>query len=282
MEDDEPIDDLVERGNSLAECGDHVGAIEIFREVVARGDAYYFLNLGSSLNAIGLTAEAENSFRQGLESGDLDAGYELALLLDELGREDEAIKMHRSLSERGYARSDLSLAWFMHRDGAKAEAAEILESLVSRTDIIGIVAAGMLGFWQWEDGTTDTTEALLRRGLPEYPSAWEALGYLLRESGRPDEAIRLLLDGSAGGVEGTDLALGNVLSDLGRVDEATRAYLRADRREDSRAAYNLALLRREQGDEREYMLWLRRAVSRGDSKALHDLEEGGAEDGGDA
>jgi TPR repeat protein len=142
-----------------------------------------------------------------------------------------------------------------------------------RHELLGEVAAGYLGVVLQEQGRPEAEGWLRRAANERNPHALDALGRLLAEQGKQDEAMDLFRRAADAGsaVGAADLAA--QLELRGDVEGALTAYRRAAHRGASSAARRLSKLLLQRGEEDEGISWVRRAAVAGDLDAANELGE---------
>lgn len=102
-------------------------------------------------------------------------------------------------------------------------------------------------------------------------------GYVLQELGRHDAAFEFYIQAARSGVLEAQVCVANFYVDGSGVGRDLRAaadwYKRAAQRGLPEAAYNLALLHRDQGRHRWYRHWLAKAAAMGDEDAACELAD---------
>ncbi|WP_433061846.1 hypothetical protein [Dactylosporangium sp. CS-033363] len=202
-----------------------------------RGEAIDLLRGG----AFGSTNEAERLAellrREGREAelrdlmtvrGREEAAYALAALLEDQDRLPEAVDTLRAYADRGRVNPSLALGKLLHRHGRGEEAADVLTVAIRAEGTDHGCTRQQLWTMLIEDGRPGAALARLEDLEREFDPAdlvWDRV-WLLREVGRPEEALTLLrtrpdpADAIALRTEA------HILTNLGRRDEAI-AVLRA-------------------------------------------------------
>jgi uncharacterized protein len=155
-------------------------------------------------------------------------------------------------------------------DGAERCYREVIDRQ-DRHELLGELAAGYLGVVLQYQGRPEAEGWLRRAANERNPHALDALGRLLAEQGKQDEAIDLFRRAAAAGsaVGAADLAA--QLELRGDVEGALAAYRRAAGRGASSAARRLGELLIQRGEEEDGIWWLQRAAVAGDLEAANAL-----------
>jgi tetratricopeptide (TPR) repeat protein len=216
------------------------------RRLRATGDPAELIDLGCDLAEAGRQRDAEACFRRAAALGDSVATFNLGNALAAQGRCAEAVAAYE----------------------------EALAAAQEGAALGDPVAAAVVASWRWSMTFDPALEPDLRAGAPYYPSARADLGRLLRDTGRIDEARRVLEHGAKLGETESWLPLGNLYCDeLGDEESAEEAYRAGIRAGDAYCHHNLGLLLAERGDVDGAVEQFRLGVAAGDDLALRALEQ---------
>lgn len=253
-------DALVRKANNLADAGDHVQAMPLFREAIRLGRKDARLNLGNSLEEVGDAEGAIETLSQAWTDGDSNAGYNLACLLQDTGQQSEAINIFEQLAAQNYSAARIPLAWHYRSLGNEHHAFALLNAAIEDPGDAGDLAAGTAGFWRAEAGeSSPEVERLLRRGSDAYPTARAQLAMLLLARGDTLGGEALLERGSTAGEAESLLPLANLKWKNGQIAAAVALFLRSYEQGDKNSAYNLGLLMKERGREADAEMWFERS-----------------------
>jgi tetratricopeptide (TPR) repeat protein len=302
------VDALVDRGCELADLGDHVGAVELFRRAAATGDAVALFDLGNSLSALGRWAEAVDAHQRAARAGELDAWLNLAHALLRLerwaeaetaarravacddpngwnalgqalegqGRAGEAERAFRLAAGRGDPHAALELAYVLRDSGRQLEAWHWAQLAA---DAGQEVAAATLAVWRWDETHDPVLEPRLRAGAEVYEHARTSLSHLLRATDRVEEARALLEEGALRGEVASWLPLGNLYREELDDDVAAAAAYRAGiEGGDLHSHHNLGVLLLDTGDVEGAIEHFSIAAAGGDELAARVLREVLSED----
>ncbi|WP_343923823.1 tetratricopeptide repeat protein [Rhodoglobus aureus] len=191
--------ELTDLGCDAADRGDHDTAILIFTAAIERGEEWAGINLGNSLMTLADVPRAVSAFEHAWRVGkDPDAGFNLAWALDESERVEESREVLQTLCDQGYRIAMEREAWNLRVDDGQLAASEALMLRAAEDNgPDGNRAAGIAGFWMWEDRKDHGAELLLLRGIGHYEEARTALAELFQATARECEAERLLQAGYA-------------------------------------------------------------------------------------
>ncbi|MGY1600927.1 tetratricopeptide repeat protein [Geodermatophilus sp. SYSU D00815] len=263
--------ELIDLGCDLAEAGRQRDAEVCFRRAAALGDSIGSFNLGNALAAQGRCEEAVDAYEAALAAGESDAWRNLGLVLEELGDLAGAMRAYRGAAAAGDPTGWLGLAFLLREQGEREEALAAAQEGAALGDP---VAAAVVASWTWALTFDPALEPDLRAGARHYPSARADLGRLLRDTGRVDEARRVLEHGAKLGETESWLPLGNLYCDeLGDEEAAEEAYRAGIRAGDVYCHHNLGLLLAERGDLDGAVEQFRLGVAAGDDLALRALEQ---------
>jgi len=263
--------ELIDLGCDLAEAGRQRDAEDCFRRAADLGDPVAWFDLGNALAAQGRGEEAVDAYVAALASGEVDAWRNLGLVLEELGDLAGAMRAYTGAGEAGDPAGWLGLAFLLREQGEREQAWVAAEKGAALGDP---VAAAVVASWRWSATFDPGLEPDLRAGAPHYPSARADLGRLLRDTGRVDEARRVLEHGAKLGETESWLPLGNLYCDeLGDEEAAEEAYRAGIRAGDVYCHHNLGLLLVERGDLDGAVDQFRLGVAAGDDLALRALEQ---------
>ena len=162
---------------------------------LAPGDATAHVTLGTVHHRDRNIAEADNCFRRALalDSGHVPARTNLATLYLETGALDDAEREFTAAlrHDPGYIDAVIGLAKVLQRKGRPEDAATVLqphaEKSPSHPDTILMHAESLLLAGRTQDALSRVTNAL--KDLPHSTSIRNFSGHLLRELGRPREAM---------------------------------------------------------------------------------------------
>lgn len=194
------------------------------------------------LREIGQAQSIADSLHQlGAELWSMD-GYEItALDVFRLGAAHGSSDSTRALGD--------ALSWL----GMRAEARPWLERAITEPREDRWWYEGLLGALLWEEPTERSRAIFLLEQASQIDMQFGvALARALRIEGRIAESRRILEDLMERKIYGAALQLGNLLADeFGDVAGAELAYLSGISAGDANSAYNLGVLRAEQGREQE-------------------------------
>jgi tetratricopeptide (TPR) repeat protein len=268
-------DALVDLGCDLAEAGRHADAEQCFRLAAEQGDTVAAFNLGNALAAQRRWAEAVDAYEIALAGGEADAWRNLGLVLEDLGDLAGAMRAYRGAVTAGDLEGGLQLAFLLREQGERDEALAVAEEIAAAGDD---EAAAVVACWRFCTTLDPALEPALRAGADHFPTARTDLAYLLRESGRAEEARWVLELGAKRGEQVSWLPLGNLyreeLGDDEAAEEAFRAGIAAG---DVYCHQNLAVLLADRGDLDGAVEHFRLGAAAGDQLAaqtLRGLEHG--------
>ena len=180
-------------------------------------------NLGSVYRALGDTAEAETWLRKALENGDPQPAYwfNLGNVLSDSKRHEDSAEAYKAAIDLNQhypeAWNGLGVAQLALNQVNEARAAfkKAVDQSPSHPEALYNLAGT-----ERETGNLDEAEALLRQCVEArsgYALAWNALGNVLADQGRSEEALSAFVSGSDWAPEDARIA-SNVLSAMQYVD----------------------------------------------------------------
>jgi tetratricopeptide (TPR) repeat protein len=268
------VDELIDIGCDLADRGEAGGAEYCFRRASELGDAVGAFNLGNCLRGQGRLRDAVDAYELALERGETDAWLNLGMVLGDLGDLAGAMRAYEQAERAGDSAGAVMLAFELREQGERGTAFAAME----RAEGAGHeLAAAVLACWRWCTSLDPALEPALRAAAEHYPSARADLAHLLADTGRVDEARRVLLRGMELGETESMVPLGNLYADVLGDDAAAEAAYRAGAElDDTHAHHNLAVLLERHGDRAGAERHFRQAAAGGDTPAaaaLRDLLE---------
>jgi tetratricopeptide (TPR) repeat protein len=267
----EDADALIDLGCDLADDGRQSEAEWCFRRAAELGDTVGAFNLGNALAAQHRWDEAVTAYEIALAGGEADAWRNLGLVLEDLGDLAGAMRAYRGAADAGDLEGGLHLAFLLREQGEREQAMEVAQELAAAGDA---EAAAVVACWRWCATLDPSLEDELRVGQDHFPAARTDLAHLLRETGRPEEARRVLERGAKLGEQVAWLPLGNfyreVLEDDEAAEEAYRSGISAG---DAYCHQNLAVLLADRGDLEGAIEQFRLGAAAGDQLAAQTLRE---------
>jgi tetratricopeptide (TPR) repeat protein len=230
---------LLFQGALLGQLRRYPEAVTVCRRAVEQmpDSADALANLGNALQQLGQMAEAQSVYRRALrlqpDRVELLSG--LGNVLAAVGKADEAIEI---LQRAKAARVDfpdvytgLGVAWLAKRDFAEALSNFQRRLLLTPGVALGKVHEGLAlrGLNRTQEADNSFTEALASGDRTTLPLAYNMLGTVRAEDGKPEEALqcyRKALELAPGYLAALDNS-GRALEALGRFEEALAVYQRA-------------------------------------------------------
>ena len=270
----EDPDVLIGLGCDLAGAGRAADAEWAFRRAAelsgAAVDTGNAFGIGNSLAARRRWEQAVTAYEVALAAGEPDAWRNLGLVLEDLGDHDGAIRAYRGAADSGDVHGGLRLASLLCERGRVSEAMAVAEALAAA----GPETAALVACWRWCATLDPALEDDLRAGQAHHASARVDLADLLRETGRPEEARRVLERGAKLGEQVAWLPLGNLYREELLDDEAAEeAYRSGIAAGDAYCHQNLAVLLADRGDLEGAVEQFRLGAAAGDEVAAQTLRE---------
>lgn len=211
-----PVDRLVLAG--LLDEQEKLPEAETLLRDLAKTSRRAAHELAELLDRQGKTDEVERLWRDRLAGGDLDATKSLCDLLEEQGRMHEVEQLLRAHAEQRGRHLDrlLNLMTGQHRDG---EVENLLRQHVESGD--GAARSRLIG-WLDENSRPDDAEQLLRAGAAAGQKEHLDLAHFLRRQGRLPEAEQAFRVAVSSGEYAAWWGLIELLQETGRSDEADR------------------------------------------------------------
>jgi tetratricopeptide (TPR) repeat protein len=240
------VDELIDLGCDLADCGRQSAAEWCFRRAADLGDPVASFNLGNCLAGQRRWTEAVEAYEQSIAGGEPDAWRNLGRVLEQLGDLAGAMRAYRGAAEAGDLHGGLELAFLLQEQGEPELALAVAEELAAAGDA---EAAAVVASWRWGSTSDPSLEPALRAGADHFPSARSDLAQLLRDTGRLAEARFVLERGAKLGELEAWLPLGNLYADeLLDVEAAEEAYRSGIAAGDIYCHHNLGVLLADRGD----------------------------------
>lgn len=220
------------------QLGDYAAAVSASKRAVQLlpESSEALANLGNALNQLGQFAEAESAYRKALhmQPGRIELLSGLGNVLAGLGQADEAIEVleRAKLSQADYADvyTGLGAAWL-----SKGEFEKALTHFQQRLELtpgfsLGKVHQGVAlrGLGRTEEAEASFSDALASGDASTMPLAWNMMGTVRVEEGKPEEALACYeraLELNPDYVVALDNS-GRALEALGRFEEALEKYER--------------------------------------------------------
>lgn len=268
--------ELIDRGCSLSEAGEHVEAAWCFQRAVELGETWAAFNLGNELVQLERPLAAIPEYERALAVGETDAWLNLGAVLEGLGDLAGALRAYEQGRLAGDAQAGIQRAYLLRETGERASAAVVMGD-VARTG--SALADAIAACWEWDTSLDPALEPRLRAGAELHPDARVDLAHLLRDTAREDEAVALLRWGAEAGENECLLPLGNLLYDhAGLVDDAEAAYRAGIAAGDTYCHHNLACLLEDEDRLVEALHHYRLGAAAGDALAQRALDALAAED----
>jgi tetratricopeptide (TPR) repeat protein len=269
------VDELIDLGCDLADCGRQSAAEWCFRRAADLGDPVASFNLGNCLAGQRRWTEAVEAYEQSIAGGEPDAWRNLGRVLEQLGDLAGAMHAYRGAAEAGDLHGGLELAFLLQEQGEPEQALAVAEELAAAGDA---EAAAVVASWRWGSTSDPSLEPALRAGADHFPSARSDLAQLLRDTGRLAEARFVLERGAKLGELEAWLPLGNLYADeLHDVESAEEAYRAGIAAGDTYCHHNLAVLLADRGDLEGAVEHFREGAAAGDTLAAEALRDLGAD-----
>jgi tetratricopeptide (TPR) repeat protein len=262
---------LIDLGCDLADVGRQRDAEWCFRRAADLGDTVASFNLGNALAAQQRWAEAVEAYEVAIAGGEPDAWRNLGKVLEDLGDLAGAMRAYRGAVEAGDLEGGLQLAFLLREQGERDAAMDVALEIAAMGDQ---EAAAVVACWRWCATLDPALEPDLRVGQDHFPAARSDLAHLLRETGRPEEARRVLERGAKLGEQVAWLPLGNLYREELEDDEAAEeAYRSGIAAGDAYCHQNLAVLLADRGDLEGAIEQFRLGAAAGDQLAAQTLRE---------
>lgn len=169
---------------------DYEHAATAYQEAAELGDADAMVNLANLLSdELGEPVAAEHWYRRAVDAGSAIAAENLGLMCTDQGRLDDARELFRLATERGSTGGYAGLAKIEVDRGEFERARVLLEIALMEHDVYAYAPLGEVLLLM---DRAQEAEDRLREGTDRgAPGAATVLAWLLRETGREDEAAAL-------------------------------------------------------------------------------------------
>jgi TPR repeat protein len=250
------FDEAKDAADSAAEAGMIMAKRHLVDVLMSKGD----------------TEQAEAICREVLtDTRDPIDAFNLAVVCSERGDAEEALHYYRTAADGGMVMAKVNLAGMLVKSGNVDEAMSLLDAAINRGNTDAFAMRGLIAE---TGGDLAGAEQWYRRAQSASSSAAQRLAKISLDRDDTEAAITALLPSATDGNPQSATRLALIYDEkIGDAESAEHWYRSAATRGNDIAAYKLAKIHANRGEDELAERWLRRAVEDGSGIAAHDIGE---------